>query len=72
MAIIDEVDSMLVDDSSKIARLSSSTAGMDLLQPVYVNIWVRLNKVLGRFVEFEDKTYFFEGDVIENEGIYSV
>ena len=31
VAIVDEVDSMLIDDSSKIARLSSSIPGMDLL-----------------------------------------
>lgn len=35
IAIIDEVDSMLIDDSSKIARLSSCIAGMDHIQPIY-------------------------------------
>ena len=35
IAIVDEVDSMLIDDSSKIARLSSTVAGMDQLQPIY-------------------------------------
>jgi preprotein translocase subunit SecA len=42
IAIVDEVDSMLIDDSSKIARLSSTIAGIDQLQPIYYFIWLRL------------------------------
>jgi superfamily II DNA or RNA helicase len=42
LAIVDEVDSMLIDDSSKIARLSSTVAGIDQLQPIYHFIWQRL------------------------------
>ena len=42
VAIIDEVDSMLIDDSSKIARLSSTIAGLDQLQPIYHFLWQRL------------------------------
>ena len=43
VAIVDEVDSMLIDDSSKIARLSSTIiAGTDLLQPIYHYLWMRL------------------------------
>lgn len=29
IAIVDEVDSMLIDDSSKFARLSTTIAGID-------------------------------------------
>lgn len=39
IAIVDEVDSMLVDDSSKIVRLSSTVAGLDQLQIFYHLIW---------------------------------
>ena len=35
IAIIDEVDRMLIDDSSKIAKLANSMAEMDRLQPIY-------------------------------------
>ncbi len=35
LAIVDEVDSMLIDDSSKIARLSTTISGLDQLQPIY-------------------------------------
>jgi preprotein translocase subunit SecA len=39
VAIVDEVDSMLIDDSSKIARLATTVAGLDQLQPIYHFIW---------------------------------
>ena len=35
IAIIDDVDRMLIDDSSKIAKLANSMAEMDRLQPIY-------------------------------------
>lgn len=38
-AIVDEVDSMLIDDSSKIARLCSHIAGVDQLIPIYYYLW---------------------------------
>ena len=42
IAIIDEVDAMLIDDSSKISRLSSTAAGMDHFQAIYTFIWQKL------------------------------
>lgn len=42
IVIVDEVDSMLLDDSSKIARLATTVAGIDQLQPIYHYIWDRL------------------------------
>lgn len=45
LAIVDEVDSMLIDDSSKIARLSSTIAGMDQLQSMYYFLWQRLTAI---------------------------
>lgn len=62
-AIIDEVDSMLIDDSSKIARLSSTVPGMDHFQPIYVYIWQYLTSVKERFIMFNNKMYFVEGKV---------
>lgn len=38
-AIVDEVDNMLIDDNSKIARLSTSIAGIETLQYMYHLIW---------------------------------
>jgi hypothetical protein len=50
VAIVDEVDSMLIDDSSKIARLSSTIAGMDQLQPIYHYIWQRLMSIQDKII----------------------
>ena len=63
IAIIDEVDSMLIDDSSKIARLSSTAAGMDYFQVVYVYIWQRLLTIRERLVMFNDKMYMVNGQI---------
>jgi preprotein translocase subunit SecA len=64
VAIVDEVDSMLIDDSSKIARLSSSAAGMDHFQPVYCYLWNRLIYIKEKFIVFEDKMYLVHGKVM--------
>ena len=63
IAIVDEVDSMLIDDSSKIARLSSTAAGMDFFQVVYVYIWQRLLMTKERFIMFNGKMYLIYGKV---------
>ncbi|CAF2144698.1 unnamed protein product [Rotaria magnacalcarata] len=63
IAIVDEVDSMLIDDSSKIARLSSTAAGMDYFQVIYVYIWQRLLTVKERFIMFNGKMYMVNGKV---------
>ena len=39
VAIVDEVDSMLIDDSSKIAMLAESMPGMNNLNVLLVSIW---------------------------------
>ncbi|CAF4844118.1 unnamed protein product, partial [Rotaria sp. Silwood1] len=63
IAIVDEVDSMLIDDSSKIARLSSTAAGMDYFQLVYVYIWQRLLTIKERFIMFNNTMYMVNGKV---------
>ncbi|CAF4416357.1 unnamed protein product, partial [Didymodactylos carnosus] len=63
IAIVDEVDSMLIDDSSKIARLSSTAAGMDYFQVFYVYIWQRLLTIKERFIMFNGKMYMVNGKV---------
>jgi preprotein translocase subunit SecA len=63
IAIVDEVDSMLIDDSSKIARLSSTAAGMDYFQVIYVYIWQRLLTVKERFIMFNNTMYMVNGKV---------
>jgi preprotein translocase subunit SecA len=63
VAIVDEVDSMLIDDSSKIARLSSTIAGLDRLQPIYHYIWQRLMMIQQRFVDIDGKMYLLYGKI---------
>ena len=67
---VDEVDSMLIDDSSKIARLSSMVAGMDHFQAIYVIIWQRLISITEKIMMFHNQLYFIDGKVgFENERI---
>ncbi len=53
IVIVDEVDSMLIDDSSKIARLSSIIAGIDQLQPIYHFLW-------NSYISLTEKIYFID------------
>ncbi|CAF4670608.1 unnamed protein product, partial [Rotaria sp. Silwood2] len=57
IAIVDEVDSMLIDDSSKIARLATTIAGMDQLQLIYHVIWHQLVSLPEKIIKFEGKSY---------------
>ncbi len=52
---------MLIDDSSKIAKISSSISGMDKLEIIYVLIWQKLLKTKENIKIFEDKVYYFDG-----------
>ncbi|RMZ94555.1 pre translocase subunit, partial [Brachionus plicatilis] len=42
--ILDEIDSLIIDQGSHIARLSQQFPGMDCLRYVYINIWMRLEE----------------------------
>ena len=63
IAIIDEVDAMLIDDSSKISRLSSTAAGMDHFQAIYTFIWQKLLSIKDKFIMFDNKMYLLDGKV---------
>jgi len=68
MAIVDEVDSILIDDSSKIARLSSTVPGMDHFTAIYVFIWHRLISMKDKFIMFKNTLYFVYGKVGFEDG----
>lgn len=57
--IADEVDSMLIDDSTKIAKLSSNVAGMDQLQPVYYFLSNRVSELLSKIHVVGGALYLF-------------
>jgi len=46
IVIVDEVDNLFVDDSSKIAMLSDKIPGMSKLNIFFVMIWCELNRLL--------------------------
>ncbi|CAF4661638.1 unnamed protein product, partial [Rotaria sp. Silwood2] len=70
LAIVDEVDSMLIDDSSKIARLATTIAGIDQLQIIYHVLWHELTTISQRIMEFDEKFYLFYGKIsFQNEKI---
>ncbi|CAF4301850.1 unnamed protein product, partial [Rotaria sp. Silwood2] len=51
--IVDEVDSMLIDDSSKIARLASTISGMDQLQIIYHLLWNHLSFLQEKIIQLD-------------------
>ncbi|CAF1419452.1 unnamed protein product, partial [Rotaria sordida] len=63
VAIIDEVDSMLIDDSSKIARLATTMSGMDQLQIIYHMLWNQFVFLQNRIISLDNKMYLFYGKI---------
>ncbi|CAF4288772.1 unnamed protein product [Rotaria sp. Silwood2] len=63
IAIVDEVDVMLIDDSSKIARLATTIAGMDQLQIIYHLLWNQLLLLQNKIIQLDGKTYLFYGKI---------
>ncbi|CAF3935562.1 unnamed protein product, partial [Didymodactylos carnosus] len=61
VAIVDEVDSILIDDSSKIARLTTTISGMDQLQIIYHFLWHELVSLQDKLIPFNDQMYLFYG-----------
>ncbi|CAF1374953.1 unnamed protein product [Rotaria sordida] len=62
-AIVDEVDSMLIDDSSKIARLATTMSGMDQLQIIYHALWNQFCSLQKKIIEIDNKLYLFYGKI---------
>ncbi|RMZ99516.1 DEAD DEAH box helicase family [Brachionus plicatilis] len=58
IVIVDEVDSMMIDENSKIARLSSHMPLIDQLQVFYFIIWRNLDLIDKQFVVIDDQLYF--------------
>lgn len=48
--VLDEVDSMIIDNGSNIAKLSSPFPGMESFKYIYINIWKDLIKAERQFV----------------------
>ena len=70
VVIVDEVDSMLIDESAKIAMISRQLPGSEFLQPIYSALWTNL-LLLHKRLLWQDGNYFvttgiFEEDVAGN------
>lgn len=70
-AVIDEVDTMLIDDSSKLARLSSTIPGMDLVQVLYHCIWDRLTFIKNHLFTLFGSIFYLEGQIKVTENCVS-
>ena len=68
--IIDEVDSMLIDESAKIAKLSGSIPYMEYLEPILIATWVELKRIEKQYVwlEEENRSVWINGDFEYNNG----
>ncbi|KAL4484317.1 hypothetical protein ABPG72_006428 [Tetrahymena utriculariae] len=51
VVIIDEVDSMLIDDSSRISKLTSTIPLMDSFQLIYLKIWKLVDSIQNKVQE---------------------
>ncbi|OZG32131.1 helicase-related protein [Rickettsia endosymbiont of Culicoides newsteadi] len=61
--IIDEVDSMLIDDNSKLVRLASHIAGMEYLETLLAAIWSELGRLDNHLIYSagQQSHYFIQG-----------
>lgn len=57
---------MLIDDSSKIARLSNSIAGIDQLQPIYYFIWFKFISMQEKILTVNSDMYYMNGKINYN------
>ncbi len=49
VCIVDEVDSMLIDEGSKIAKLSSNISGNEYLEPIFLAVWNQLKNIRNKY-----------------------
>jgi len=68
IAIVDEVDSMLIDDSTKIARLSSTAAGMDHFYSIYYFIWQQILNLKEKFILLDNQMFMMNGKLGFEDG----
>tara|TARA_B110000503_G_scaffold116771_1_gene176168 strand:+ start:6160 stop:13401 length:7242 start_codon:yes stop_codon:yes gene_type:complete len=68
--IIDEVDSMLIDGSNKLVKLSSPLVGAEYLSPIFVSSWHTLSNLSKQCIYLEDQQThaFIAGNFEYQEG----
>jgi preprotein translocase subunit SecA len=60
IAIVDEVDSMLLDGKNNIVMLSSPTPAMDYLEPILALIWNQVEAASQSIIDIDGKAYYVE------------
>lgn len=69
VAIVDEVDSMLIDGKNHMVMLSSPMPAMDHLEPLLASIWIQIEEAAKLIVEIDGKAYVIDqGDMLDDEG----
>lgn len=69
VAIVDEVDSMLIDESSKIVKLSSPLPGAEYIAPLFIAAWREATNINKRCVYLEEEqTHVFIPEDFKYEG----
>ncbi|XP_055357472.1 uncharacterized protein LOC129602474 [Paramacrobiotus metropolitanus] len=68
-AIVDEVDSALIDDSAKLARLSTTLPEMDTLHVLYCLIWDRLLHIQSHLFSLLERQFYVEGLITRGESV---
>ncbi|CAF1614910.1 unnamed protein product, partial [Didymodactylos carnosus] len=69
VAIVDEVDSMLIDGKNHIVMLSSPMPAMDHLEPLLATIWIQIEETAKCIREINGKDYYIQQeDMINDDG----
>ncbi|KAF0512881.1 secA DEAD-like domain protein [Gigaspora margarita] len=68
VVIVDEVDNMMIDYSSRTARLTGGLAGFEHLNPVFCRVANELNGIRKRIRKIENKTIYIDGEFEEEGG----
>jgi len=61
IVIVDEVDSMCIDESAKLALVSSPIPGVCYLWPLHAGLWFRLNMLKKQICKVKNDYYFVDG-----------
>lgn len=67
VAIVDEVDSMLIDGKNHIVMLSSPMPAMDNLEPLLAAIWIQIGELAKCIKDIDGKSYYIDQPDIFNE-----
>lgn len=67
-AIVDEVDSMLIDGRNHIVMLSTSMPSMNYLEHFYAAIWLQIRLFASAIREIDGKFYLVQNEPITDDG----